>query len=102
MVLSQITSQAPTFQRVQPVARDWDLSEIAESALKLHTEKIARHRVSVESSFQTGVDTGFRDGNLTGNFKSSFERYGCSPEREREDFSPDQNAGGMGAYPDLG
>jgi signal transduction histidine kinase len=51
-ILSQVTSQALTFHRVQPEARDWDVAEIAESALKLHTEKIARHRITVKSSFQ--------------------------------------------------
>jgi signal transduction histidine kinase len=51
-ILSHVTSQALTFHRVQKEARDWDLAEIAESALKLHTEKIERHRIAVESSFQ--------------------------------------------------
>lgn len=51
-ILSQVTSQALTFHRVQAEARDWDLVEIAESALKLHAEKIARHRITVVPSFQ--------------------------------------------------
>ena len=51
-ILSQVTSQALTFHRVQPEARDWDVAEITESALKLHTEKIARHGITVESRFQ--------------------------------------------------
>ena len=51
-MLSQITGQALSFHRVQTEARDWDLVEIAESALKLHTEKIARHGITVESNFQ--------------------------------------------------
>ena len=51
-ILSQVTSQALTFHRVQTTARDWDLVEIAESALKLHAEKIARHGITVVPSFQ--------------------------------------------------
>ena len=51
-ILSQVTGRALTFHRVQPDATDWDMAEIAECALKLHTEKIARHGITVESSFQ--------------------------------------------------
>lgn len=51
-ILSRVTSQALAFHRVQPDARDWDLNEIAESALKLHIEKIARRGITVESRFQ--------------------------------------------------
>lgn len=56
-ILSQVTGQALTFHRAQAEARDWDLAEVAESALKLHTEKIARHGITVESSFQRPVVT---------------------------------------------
>src|ERR1700722_697296 len=55
--LSQVTSQALTFHRAQPEAKDWDLAEIAESALKLHTDKIARHGIMVDSNLQRPVMT---------------------------------------------
>ncbi len=51
-ILGHVTGQALTFYRAQSEARDWDLAEIAASALKLHTEKIARHGITVDSSFQ--------------------------------------------------
>lgn len=50
--LSQVTKQALAFHRRQAEARDWEVSEIAESALILHTDKIARHRITVKPSFQ--------------------------------------------------
>lgn len=52
VTLSQVTRQALAFHRTQADAHDWDVSEIAESALKLHTDKIARHRITVKSSFE--------------------------------------------------
>ncbi len=51
-ILSKVTSQALTFHRTQAEAQDWDLVAIAESALKLHAEKITRHRVTVDARFQ--------------------------------------------------
>lgn len=47
--LSKVTSQALAFHRPQDEAKDWDLAAIAESALKLHAEKIARHGITVDS-----------------------------------------------------
>lgn len=53
--LSQVTRQALAFHRTQNEARDWDVAEIAESALKLHTDKIARHKIMVKPRFQRPV-----------------------------------------------
>ena len=50
-ILGKMTSQALKFHRAQTEARDWDLVAIAESALKLHAGKIARHGVTVDSRF---------------------------------------------------
>ena len=51
-ILSKVTSQALTFHRTQAEAHDWDLVAIAESSLKLHSDKITRHGVTVDSRFQ--------------------------------------------------
>lgn len=51
-VLGKVTTQALTFHRTQTEAQNWDLVDIAESALKLHAEKIARHHVAVDSRFE--------------------------------------------------
>ena len=51
-ILSKVTSQALTFHRTQAEAQDWDLVAIAESALKLHADKITRHGVTVDSRFK--------------------------------------------------
>ncbi len=51
--LSRVTSQALTFHREKAMARDFDLVEIAVSALKLHADKLLRHGVSVERRFHT-------------------------------------------------
>ena len=51
-ILGKVTSQALTFHRTQAEAHDWDLVAIAESALKLHADKITRHGVTVDSRFQ--------------------------------------------------
>ena len=50
--LGRVTSQALTFHREQPEARDFDLAHIAESALKLHSDKLARHGVRVHRQFR--------------------------------------------------
>jgi signal transduction histidine kinase len=46
--LGRVTSQALTFQREQKEAKDFDLIDIAESALKLHADKLTRHGVTVD------------------------------------------------------
>ncbi len=50
--LGRVTKQALTFHREQPEARDMDLVHIAESALKLHSDKLARHGVQVHRRFR--------------------------------------------------
>jgi C4-dicarboxylate-specific signal transduction histidine kinase len=51
-VLSKVTTQALTFHRTHAEAQDWDLVAIAESALKLHADKITQHGVTVDSRLQ--------------------------------------------------
>lgn len=50
--LGRVTSQALTFHREQPEARDTDLVHIAESALKLHANKLSRHGIRVNRRFR--------------------------------------------------
>ena len=50
-VLGRVTNQALTFHREQSEAREFDLVEIAESALKLHEDKLRRHGVTVDRKF---------------------------------------------------
>lgn len=47
-ILGRVTGQALKFHRQEGETKDWDLAEIAESALKLHADKISRHGVIVE------------------------------------------------------
>jgi signal transduction histidine kinase len=49
--LGRVTNQALTFHREQLEAKEVDLVEIAESALKLHEDKLRRHGVTVDRSF---------------------------------------------------
>lgn len=51
-LLSKVTSQALAFHRKEVEAKEWDLVAIAESALKLHAAKIARHRATVHTRFE--------------------------------------------------
>ena len=50
--LGRVTSQALTFHREQPEAKDTDLVHIAESALKLHACKLAGQGVRVRRRFR--------------------------------------------------
>jgi signal transduction histidine kinase len=50
--LSRVTRQALTFHREQAEATEVDLVEIAESALKLHSDKLLRHGISVLRDFR--------------------------------------------------
>lgn len=50
-VLRKVTSQALAFHRKEVEAKEWDLVAIAESALKLHAAKIARHRATTHTRF---------------------------------------------------
>jgi signal transduction histidine kinase len=50
--LGRVTSQALTFHREHAEAKEFDLVDIAESALRLHADKLARHQISVDRQFQ--------------------------------------------------
>jgi signal transduction histidine kinase len=50
-LLSKVTSQALAFNRKEIEPKEWDLVEIAESALKLHAAKIARHGAVAHKKF---------------------------------------------------
>jgi len=50
--LGRVTSQALTFHREQQAAKEVDLVEIAESAVKLHSDKLTRHRIEVKRRFR--------------------------------------------------
>lgn len=50
--LGRVTSQSLTFHREQQEAKEIDLVEIAESALKLHSDKLTRHRIEVTRRFR--------------------------------------------------
>ncbi|MBB5060525.1 signal transduction histidine kinase [Granulicella aggregans] len=50
--LGRVTSQALTFHREQQTAKEIDLVEIAESALKLHSDKLLRHGVVVSRRYR--------------------------------------------------
>lgn len=50
--LGRVTRQALTFVREQSEAKEIDLIEIAESALKLHKDKLVRHGVDVQRRFR--------------------------------------------------
>lgn len=51
-ILGQVTKQALTFHREHSDANDIDLVEIAEAALKLHSDKLNRHGIQVERRFR--------------------------------------------------
>jgi signal transduction histidine kinase len=50
--IARVTKRALTFHREQKEAGDIDLVEIAESALKLHDDKLRRHGVTVNRDFR--------------------------------------------------
>src|SRR5580698_3067034 len=50
--LGRVTSQALTFHREQAEAKEFDLVDIAESALRLHADKLSRHQISIDRQFQ--------------------------------------------------
>ena len=50
--LGRVTSQALTFHREHAEAKEFDLVDIAESALRLHADKLARHQISVDRQFR--------------------------------------------------
>ena len=49
--LGRVTSQALTFHREQAEAKEFDLVDIAESALRLHPDKLTRHQISIDRQF---------------------------------------------------
>jgi signal transduction histidine kinase len=51
-ILGRVTKQALTFHREHSDAREFDLVEIAEAALKLHSDKFSRHGIQVERRFR--------------------------------------------------
>jgi signal transduction histidine kinase len=50
--LGRVTSQALTFHREHTEAKEFDLVDIAESALRLHADKLARHQITVDRQFR--------------------------------------------------
>ena len=50
--LGRVTSQALTFHREHSEAEEFNLVDIAESALRLHADKLTRHRIRVDRQFQ--------------------------------------------------
>lgn len=50
--LGRVTSQALTFHREHAEAKESDLVDIAESALRLHADKLARHRITINRQFR--------------------------------------------------
>ncbi|WP_158793594.1 sensor histidine kinase [Granulicella sp. L60] len=50
--LGKVTSKALTFHREQSEAKDHDLVEIAETALKLHSDRLSRHGISVTRRYR--------------------------------------------------
>lgn len=55
--LGRITKQALTFYRDQPSAQELDLVGIAESALRLHADKLRRHGITVNRQFRGPAST---------------------------------------------
>jgi signal transduction histidine kinase len=53
--LGRVTSKSLTFHREQSEAKDHDLVEIAEAALKLHSERLERHGIKVERRYRGPV-----------------------------------------------
>lgn len=50
--LGRVTSQALRFHRDQAEAKQLDLVDIAESALRLHADKLTRHRICIDRQFR--------------------------------------------------
>ena len=51
-VLGRVTNQALAFHREQVEPKTFDLVHIAQSALKLHADKLSRHGITVERHFR--------------------------------------------------
>jgi hypothetical protein len=50
--LNRVTKLALAFHREHAEAREFDLVDIAESAFKLHAEKLHRHGVKIDRQFR--------------------------------------------------
>jgi signal transduction histidine kinase len=50
--LGRVTSRALTFHREHAEAKEFDLVDIAESAFRLHADKLARHQITIDRQFQ--------------------------------------------------
>jgi signal transduction histidine kinase len=50
--LGRVTSRALTFHREQTDAKELDLVDIAESALRLHADKFSRHSITIDRQFR--------------------------------------------------
>jgi signal transduction histidine kinase len=50
--LGRVTSRALTFHREQKGTKQFDLVDIAESALRLHADKLSRHSVTIDRQFR--------------------------------------------------
>ena len=59
-VLGRVTSQALSYHREQAEPKAFDLVSIAQAALKLHADKLARHGVAVERDFRGPAVTDVR------------------------------------------
>jgi signal transduction histidine kinase len=55
--LGRVTKQALTFHREHAEAKEFDLVDIAESALKLHAGKLQRHGVKIDRQFRGPAST---------------------------------------------
>jgi signal transduction histidine kinase len=51
-ILGQVTSRALTFHRDHAKAKEFDLVDIAESALRLHSDKLSRHCITIDRQFR--------------------------------------------------
>jgi signal transduction histidine kinase len=50
--LGRVTSRALTFHRDRTDAHEFDLADIAESALRLHADKLSRHSIAIDRQFR--------------------------------------------------
>jgi signal transduction histidine kinase len=50
--LGRVTCRALTFHRDQADAKEFDLVDIAESALRLHADKLSRHSITIDRQFR--------------------------------------------------
>jgi signal transduction histidine kinase len=63
-MLANVTRRSLAFHRSQNEIRDVELSEIVQSALKLHSDAIAKHGVEVEIHFARSAQAPVREGEI--------------------------------------